>query len=194
MLVCLACRPVSRLRGYLASSCSLCLTLPPPTPPPCRIKQQPARVQSFWLLLKVTLCYAAQKPGNKDKKWWCYPQNVVKRAEQNALLITVCCLLCLVLLPSFPTIQILPFSLCHLSHTEVRMGMTQQGHCFVVLFYLFLGNEKSAEGLAWCLLPHIYTREALPRPYGSSTGGYLTLLTLWHQEHRSQSLSVRGLS
>ncbi len=75
--------------------------------------------------------------------------------------------------PSFPTIQILPFSFYHLSHTEVRMGMTQQGYCFVVLFYLFLDNEKSAEGLAWCLLPHIYTHETLPRPYGLSTGGLL---------------------
>lgn len=88
-----------------------------------------------------------------------------------------------------PTTQILPFSLCHLSHTEVRMAtMTQRGHCFVVLFYLFRGNEKSAEGLAWCSPPHIYTHEALPRPYGSSTGGYLTPLTRWPQRHRSQSL------
>lgn len=117
-----------------------------------------------------------------------------KGAGQSALFITVCCLLCLALLPSFPTIQILPFSLYHLSHTEVRMSMTQQGHCFVVLFYLFLDNEKSAEGLAWCLLPHIFTHETLPRPYGLSTGGYLTLLTLWHQKHRSWSLFFRGLS
>lgn len=72
--------------------------------------------------------------------------------ELNSLFITVC-LLCLVLLPSFPTIQILPFSLYHLSDAEVRMSMTQQGHCFVILFYLFLDNEKSAEGLAWCFLP-----------------------------------------
>lgn len=96
-----------------------------------------------------------------------------KGEESSLLFITVCCLLCLVLLPSFPTIQILPFSLYHLSHTEVRMGLTQQGHCFVVLFYLFLDNEKSAEGLAWCLLPHIYTHGTLRRPYGLSTGGLL---------------------
>lgn len=117
-----------------------------------------------------------------------------KGAEWSTFFITVCYLLCLVLLPSFQTIQILLFSLYHLSHTEVRMDMTQQGHCFVVLFYLFLDNEKSAEGLAWRLLPHIYTHETLPRPYGLSTGGYLTLLTLWHQKHRSWSLFFRGLS
>lgn len=61
----------------------------------------------------------------------------------------------LVLVPGFPTIQILPFSLYHLSPTEVRMDMTQRGHCFVVLFYLFLDNEKSAEGLAWGSLPPV---------------------------------------
>lgn len=73
------------------------------------------------------------------------------------------------------------------------MGMTQQGHCFVVLFYLFLDNEKSAEGLAWCLLPHIYTHETPPSPYGLSTGGYLTLLILKHQRHSFWSLFFRGL-
>lgn len=86
------------------------------------------------------------------------------------------------------------FSLYHLSHTDVRMSMTQQGHCFVVLFYLFLDNEKSAEGLAWGWLSHIFTHETRPRPYGPSTGGYLTLMTLWHQKHRSWSLFFRGLS
>lgn len=84
-----------------------------------------------------------------------------------------------------PTLQISPFSLYHLSHTDVRMSMTQQGHCFVVLFYLFLDNEKSAEGLAWGWLSHIFTHETRPGPYGPSTGGYLTLMTRWHQKHRS---------
>lgn len=78
------------------------------------------------------------------------------------------------------TIKILPCSLCHLPHTDVRMSMTQQGNFFVVLFYLFLDNEKSAEGLAWGLLLHTFAHETLPQPYGSSVGGYLT-----HQKNQS---------
>lgn len=91
------------------------------------------------------------------------------------------------------TISILPHSLCHLPHTDVRMGMTQQGNFFVVLFYLFLDNEKSAEGLAWGWLSQIFAHETHPRPYGSSVGGYLTLMTLWHQKNRAWSLFFREL-
>lgn len=156
------------------------------------MKQDLVPVLYFWLLLEMTLDYAALNRWQWKKMM--IHKMLRKGAEWSACFITVCYLLCLVLLPSFQTIQILLFSLYHLSHTEVRMGMTQQGHCFVVLFYLFLDNEKSAEGLAWSLLPHIYTHETLPRPYGSSTGGYLTLLTLWHQKRRSWSLFFRGLS
>lgn len=94
--------------------------------------------------------------------------------SEECFFITVCCAerLCPV------SIQILPFSLYHLSHTDVRVSMTRRGHFFVVLFYLFLDNEKSAEGLAWAWLSHIFTHETLARPYGSSTGGYLTLMTV----------------
>jgi len=125
----------------------------------------------------------------------CSTKQVTKKEKHgvgvwNYVLLTVCCLLCSVLLPSFPTSQILPFSLYHLSHTEIRMDMTQQGHCFVVLFYLFLDNEKSAEGLAWCSLSPM---KLLPPPYGLSAGGYLTLLTRRHQKHGSWSLPFRGL-
>lgn len=172
--------------------------LQPPTPLPQThtllaqaIKRAPARAAVTPIAVKSDTWLHGAKAGDRDGK---LRSNVEKRGriESNALFIAVCCLLCLALLPSFPTIQILPFSLCHLS--EVRMGMTQQGHCFVVLFYLFLDNEKSAEGLAWCLSPHIYTHETLSRPYGSSTGGYLTLLTLWHQKHGSRSFFFRRLS
>lgn len=83
--------------------------------------------------------------------------------------------------------------MCHLPHTDVRMGMTQQGNFFVVLFYLFLDNEKSAEGLAWGWLSQIFAHETHPRPYGSSVGGYLTLMTLWHQKNRTWSLFFREL-
>lgn len=117
----------------------------------------------------------------------------MQRCKIGCSLHQFCCLLCSVLLPSFPTIQNLPFSLYHLSHTEVRMGMTQLSHCFVVSFYLFLDNEKSAEGIAWCMLPHIYTHDSLTGPYGFSTGGYLTLLTLWHQKHSSWSFFLQRL-
>ncbi len=145
------------------------------------------RAQPLWLLLKVTLGYGAQKRWRKKKIIVLFTKCGDKEQNRMNLFSAVCCLLCFALLPSFPTIQILPFSLCHLSHTDVRMSMTQQGHCFVVLFYLFLDNEKSAEELAWCLLPHIFTHETLSRPYGLSTGGFLTLLTLWHQKHRSST-------
>lgn len=68
------------------------------------------------------------------------------------------------------------------------MNMTQQGNFFVLLFYLFLDNEKSAEGLAWGLLLHTFARGTLPQPYGSSVGGYLTLMTLWHQKKTNLDL------
>lgn len=153
-------------------------------------------MHSLWLQLEVTLVFffffAVRKqvttkendPGLSTKMW-----SVSVSVHHSFLVCNA-----RPMLPSFPTIPILPFSLHHLSHTQVRMSMTQQGHCFVVLFYLFLDNEKSAEGLAWCSLPHIFTHETLPRPYGSSAGGYLTLLTPWHQKRWSWSLSFRGLS
>lgn len=189
VLVCLACLPVSHLGGDLASAV--------PCDSPTASHATATNTHSACTGNKArTSAGAVILTAVKSDTWLCSTKQVTKKenysvihklwrkgAEQNALFITVCCLLCLVLLPSFPTIQILPFSLYHLSHTEVRMGMTQQGYCFVVLFYLFLDNEKSAEGLAWCLLPHIYTHETLPRPYGLSTGDYLTLLTLWHHKH-----------
>lgn len=126
--------------------------------------------------------------GDKQRKLW----RKCEEKEKNRMLSSssFCCASA-----QFPKLfKSCHFSLHHLSHTDVRMSMTQQGHCFVVLFYLFLDNEKSAEGLAWGWLSHIFTHETRPRPYGPSTGGYLTLMTLWHQKHRSWSLFFRGLS
>lgn len=114
-------------------------------------------------------------------------ETFMAKGQNSTVFITVC-LLCLVLLPSFQL-----FKSCHLVSAiclTPKSGWLRHNRATVLLscaiYSLIMRNQQRNWHRGACT----YTREAPPGPYGLSTGGCLTLVTLWHKKHRSWSLEA----